>query len=397
MCHTTILVRSLWAFCRSQKWLDEDFLCDWILLNFAERDITLRWHMVHSSSFCSQWLRECKPVFQVRFLRLGTLCNEITTWLGLRYPVVIFHLRLCSFAATIPQIGSLVLTEHGTRDCLLHLLTAYVSRFRPGAFLARPQTADPAVADWLITVLLKALRQDFLDFILCTVLVVHLLSNRLITILLLLVDLSIQLVSNFDWLLHLFGPDFAILIINFQHSFIFRVGNVPVILEEAALLVIIKAERASRWYLSISSRNCLRMRLFFICEVTFTDNWRVAYLYHDFWLWFRVHFNIDFRLICGCTPLYISEKPIDKVFADRHLCLVVLVVHVLLLRLIYMLLALLVNFSDSVTVCDHLLDYCTFTLWNNWNATSLLLIFLNELIEDPALVRWNIMSTNHII
>ena len=107
------------------------------------------------------------------------------------------------------------------------------------------------------------------------------------------------------------------------------------------------------------------MRLFFICEVTFTDNWRVAYLYHDLWLWFRVHFNIDFRLICGCTPLYISEKPIDKVFAYRHLRLVVLVLHILLLRLIYMLLALLINFSDSVTVCDHLLDYCTFTLRHN--------------------------------
>ena len=86
-------------------------------------------------------------MFQVRFFRLGALCNEITTWLGLRYPVVIFHLRLCSLSATIPQIGSLVLTEHGTRDCLLHLLTADVSRFRPGAFLARPQAADPAVAD----------------------------------------------------------------------------------------------------------------------------------------------------------------------------------------------------------------------------------------------------------
>ena len=241
MCQTAILVWSLWAFCRSQEWLDEDFFCDWILLNFTKRDITLRWHMVHSPSFCCLRLWECKPLFQVRFLRLGAFCNEITTWLRLRYPVVIFDLRLRSLAATIHQKGSLVSTEHGTRNCLLHLLTAYVSRFRPGAFLARPQAADPAVADWLITVLLKALRQDFLDFILCAVPVVHLLSNCLIIILLLLVDLSIQLVSNFDWLLHLFGPDFAVLIINFQHSFIFRVGNVSVIFEEAALLVSIIA------------------------------------------------------------------------------------------------------------------------------------------------------------
>ena len=89
--------------------------------------------------------------------RLGALCNEITAWLGLLYPVVIFHLCLCSLAATVPQIGSFVLAEHGTRDCFLHLFTAYVPRFRASAFLASPQAADPAVADRLIAILFKAL------------------------------------------------------------------------------------------------------------------------------------------------------------------------------------------------------------------------------------------------
>ena len=107
------------------------------------------------------------------------------------------------------------------------------------------------------------------------------------------------------------------------------------------------------------------MCLFFIGEVALTDNWRVAYLYHDGWFWFLVQFNINFRLINRSSSLDISEKSIDKVFANRHLGLVVLVLHVLFLRLIYMLLALLINFSDSVTVCDHLLDYRAFTLRDN--------------------------------
>ena len=84
---------------------------------------------------------------KVRFLWLGALRNEITTWQGLRYLVVIFHLRLYSLAATIPQIGPFVMTEHGTRDCLLHLFTANVPHIRSRAFCASPQAADPAVAD----------------------------------------------------------------------------------------------------------------------------------------------------------------------------------------------------------------------------------------------------------
>ena len=154
--------------------------------------------------------------------------------------------------------------------------------------------------------LLEAFGHDLLYLILGAVWAIKLLRDRLIYVLLLIIHSTLELIPYLNRLFDLLWPYFAILVINFEHSFIPGVCDMFVILLKPALLILFVAIGTPCWHLCLYflRASCI------IGEITGTYfNWT------DFstgWFWILRHIDKWLALFIGgvsissCPSLYIA-------------------------------------------------------------------------------------------